>query len=184
MRVGVDIDGCKRNIYEKLIQVYKREFDCSGYEHWVHPVEKWSSYNVSDRFSIGGEIYNFWFHAHAEEIYTHALPYPGIERIRDLAIKGHDIIVITDQPNPATTKYTLEWIYEYLPAKEIHITPNKHLVQCDIYLDDAPHHLKNFKDHGLNYVVMTRPWNINEPDLSDAVRVKDLYEFEELILKD
>ena len=184
MRVGVDIDGCERDIYTKLVQVYKREFDCSGDEYWVDPIEKWNSYNISDRFSIGDEIYPFWFNAHAEEIYKHALPYSGVGLFRSLAISGYDIIALTDQPNPATTRYTVEWIHEYLPVKEIHITPNKHLVECDIYLDDAPHHLKNFKDHDLNYVIMTRPWNINEPDLNGAVRVKNLFEFEELILKD
>jgi len=184
MRIGIDIDGCVRDNYEKLIQVYKREIDCSTDEHWADPVEKWNSYNISNRFSIGDGIYDFWFRAHAEEIYKHSLPYPGIQGIVNLASFGHDLIVITDQPNPATTRYTVEWIYDYLPAKEIHITPNKHLVQCDIYMDDAPHHLKDFKDHDLNYVIMSRPWNVNEEDLNGAVRVDDLYAFEKLILKD
>jgi len=180
MRIAIDIDGCVRDIHSKLIQVYKREMDMS--EHWCDPPEKWFEYEISKHFSIGDGIYDFWFRSHAEEIYLHALPFPGTDLIADLFSYGHDLIVLTDQPNPATARYTLEWIYEYLPAKEIHFTSNKHLVNCDIYLDDAPHHLKDFKKHGLDYVIMSRRWNIDAPGINGATRISNLYDFKELIL--
>lgn len=181
MRIGIDIDGCVRDIHTKLIQVYKREMDMKV--EWCDPPEKWFEYEISKHFSIGKEIYNFWFKSHAEEIYTKALPFPGTDLIVDLLSYGHDLIPITDQPNPATTRYTVEWIQEWLPVDEIHITPKKHLVECDIYLDDAPHHLKNFAEHGLDYVVMTRRWNIDAPGINGATRINNLYDFKELILR-
>jgi 5'(3')-deoxyribonucleotidase len=180
MRIGIDIDGCVRDIHAKLVQVYKREM---GKDHWCDPPEKWYEYEISKHFSIGDGIWDFWFHAHVEEIYTKALSFPGTNLFSSLVSHGHQIIVLTDQPNPATARYTVEWIYEHLPAKEVHFTSKKYLVPCDIYLDDAPHHLKDFADHDLNYVIMTRRWNIDVPGINGAARINNLYDFKELILK-
>lgn len=181
MRIGIDIDGCIRDVHDKLIQVYKRELDQDF--HWIDPVEKWRVYNLDNNSSLGVDLYPFWFQTHAEEIYTKSLPFPGYKNINNLhEVYGHDLIVITDQPNWKTAEYTVKWINEYLNVQEIHFTSNKYLITCDLYLDDAPHNIKDFMATGLDYVIMTRPWNEDDPDLNHAVRVKNLNEFNEFIL--
>jgi 5'(3')-deoxyribonucleotidase len=175
MRIGIDIDGCVRDIHSKLIQVYKREM---GKDHWCDEQEKWKKYEISPHFSIGDGIYDFWFYTHAEEIYTKSLPFSDVSQISSLITFGHDIIILTDQPNPKTREYTLQWINEYLPYNEIHFTDKKHLISCDIYLDDSPYHLREFKNRMLDYVIMNRSWNQN----IGGDRVKDLTEFKEMIV--
>jgi hypothetical protein len=165
MRIGIDIDGCVRDIHDKLIKVYKREMGVgrgNNGGHWCDPPEKWYEYEISKHFSIGKGIYDFWFKTHVEEIYTKALSYPNLYEIKKLHEEGDDIIILTDQPNQATTIYTLEWILKHISyAKEIHFTPDKGKVKCDIYLDDAPHHIKNIVSHGGDIVIMDHKWNEN-----------------------
>ncbi len=178
MRVGFDVDGCGRDIHAKLVQVYKREMKIP---HWCDPPEKWYEYEISKYFSIGKGIYDFWFKAHAEEIYTTALPFSDIDEIKKLHDAGHEIVVLTDQPNPATEEYTLAWVRKYLPyVKEIHFTPNKGKVSCDIYLDDAPHHIENIKNKGGLVVVRNHKWNENVK-ADRKVRVDSLSEFASMI---
>ena len=175
MRVGFDIDGCGRDIHAKLIQVYKREMKIP---HWCDPPEKWFEYEISKHFDIGKGIYDFWFHTHAEEIYKYSLAYPDIFEIRNLSELGHDIIVLTDQPNPATERYTLWWIQEHIPYDEIHFTPDKGKVPCDIYLDDAPYHIENIKSHGGEVVIRNHRWN---QDVHSIHRVDNLSEFATIV---
>jgi hypothetical protein len=177
IRVGLDIDGCVRDPYTKLIEVYRREFNGA---HWCNPVEEWDEYNIKKQFSIGDDIYKFWFHDHVEEIYTESLPYSDYYIISSLIARGCDVVILTDQPNKQTIEFTAQWINKYLGYSEIHFTPDKHLVPCDIYLDDAPHHIMKMVDSGKNIYVQNRPWNAH---FGDAVRrVDSLTGFSEEVL--
>ena len=176
MRIGVDLDGVVRDLHKKLVQVYRREM---GGDHWCDDPEKWYQYNISLFFSIDDGIYNFFFNTHAEEIYTKALPFPDIGKIKELHESGHDIIILTDQPNAKTGEYTLQWVNNHIPYNEIHFTNKKHLVPCGIYLDDAPCYIKDFKSHLLDFVIMNRRWNQN----IDGYRVNNLTEFKEYVLR-
>lgn len=178
MRIGIDIDGCVRDIHAKLVQVYNREMK---EPYWCDPPEKWGQYEVSPHFSIGKGIYDFWFRAHAEEIYTKSLPYPDLSEIKKLASEGDKIIILTDQPNDKTEAYTLEWINNYIPyAWEKHFTSDKGQVRCDIYLDDAPHHIENIVRQGGLAIVRNHKWNENVK-AGRRVRVDSLTEFTSMI---
>jgi hypothetical protein len=158
MRIGLDIDGCVRDIHSKLVQVYRRELDEEF--HWCDNPEKWAVYEISNYFSLGKGVYDFWFKTHAKEIYTKSLPFPDLYEIEALYDEGDDIIVLTDQPNQETTIYTLEWVLKHIPyAIEIHFTPNKGSVGCDVYFDDAPHHIKNIVSCGGKVVIRGHRWN-------------------------
>ena len=56
----------------------------------------------------------------------------------------------------------LEWIgRKGIPTTEVHILDEKWRVSCDIYLDDAPHQLRDLPAHRPDRVVcrFVRPWN-------------------------
>lgn len=176
MRIGLDIDGCVRDIHSKLIQVYKREM---GKDHWCDEQEKWHEYDISKNFSIGDGIWDFWFKTHAEEIYTKSLPFPDVAEIKILVDLGHEIIILTDQPNQKTMEYTLQWINNHLSYSEIHFIRKKHLVPCAVYLDDNPVFIEGFRSHLLDFIIMDHPWNQG----MKGDRVKNLIEFKERVVK-
>lgn len=169
MDIGIDVDGVLRDIHSKLVQVYDREM---GKKDWSTPVDKWYQYDVAPFFSIGDQIYDFWFNSHAEEIYLHSLPFPDVvSTLKMLKILGHKIHIITSQPNQKTTEYTLRWLYDFnIPFDGIHITPDKHLVDCGVYIDDAPNFIDQIHGHGSGSIVVRKHgWNREYHALFDCV---------------
>jgi hypothetical protein len=99
-----------------------------------------------------------------------------LERLHRL----HQIVIITAKPGWATHD-TFAWIADHgIPTREVHITRRKWDVDCDVYLDDAPHVLED--------LVMARPeasicrfvraWN---HPMAGTVDIASWPEFEEFV---
>jgi hypothetical protein len=76
---------------------------------------------------------------------------------------------------------TFAWIAEHrLPTREVHITREKWMVDCHVYLDDAPHVIEDLKATHPERTVcrFVRPWNSPVPGAVDVVGWE---EFEELV---
>ena len=181
MRIGIDIDGVLRDLYTQLVDVYLREYP----DEWCRPVSEWGNYDISDVFSIGDEIYNFWFRSSCtKEIYQSAKPFPGYGIIHDMATKN-EIEIISNQPNDLTTYFTLNWLQGLnLPYNGLHFTKDKFLIDCDIYVEDSPEQILRLRKDNKRVVVVKCPWNDNgQLDDEDLIRVKDFYEFGKNVLK-
>lgn len=94
----------------------------------------------------------------------------GLEELSKLT----DIIVITHRPANAIDD-TLEWLsFMRLPAQEVNFLAEdepKWTVECDLYLDDAPHNIKGFREHRPRALAMlwARPWNSDYQAEADTV---------------
>jgi hypothetical protein len=89
-------------------------------------------------------------------------------------------VVITTKPDWAVHD-TLAWIADHrIPTREVHITRRKDRVPCDVYLDDAPHLLKQLRTARPGALIcrFVRPWNRPVTGVRD---VTDWAEFEALV---
>jgi 5'(3')-deoxyribonucleotidase len=54
----------------------------------------------------------------------------------------------------------LEWLHKYeIPYFGIHFVHDKHLVDCDIYIDDSPQFIDLFNENGKKVVICDHRWN-------------------------
>lgn len=181
MRIGIDVDGVLRNLYIKLVEVYLREFP----DGWCRPVSEWHQYNIDNDFSIGKDIYDFWFNSkHTKEIYMESPSFSGIDIIDQIA-EDNEIEIITNQPNPNTAQYTLQWLQNLnIPYNGLHFTKDKEFIDCDIYVDDSAEQILNLRNENKRVAVVDQPWNNNgQLTDEDIIRVKDFYEFGTNVLK-
>ena len=75
----------------------------------------------------------------------------------------------------------MEWIAEHrIPTREVHIVGKKWEVDCDVYLEDAPHNLEELVAQRPDRVVAryVRPWN--DP-VDGAVDIDDWDQFMKLV---
>jgi hypothetical protein len=97
-----------------------------------------------------------------------------------LVAEGHEIVVLTAKPDWAIPD-TLRWLADRrVPTREIHVLDDKHRVECDVYLDDAPAVLEDLVAHRPKALVcrMIQPWN---RPVRGAVDVTDWPTFERLV---
>ena len=159
MRLGIDLDGVVADIISGWISRYNAEF---GTDIPFDAVQSWDAIPSLTHFRHMGEFWK-WAQDHdGHSMFRHLEPYPGaIEALWWLARQGNHIVILTTKPHWAIHD-TYEWIAEHrLPTREVHILDRKWEVDCDIYLEDAPHNLEELVARRPNRVVAryVRPWN-------------------------
>ena len=172
MKLGIDCDGVLRNFTGKLIEVYKREYPdhkCPKND------DDFYTFSLSPLFELGNGIYDFAFRKHAKEIYTEAKAYKNASTfMKELKKLGHNIFIITSQPNDICKESTLKWIEKNNIFNEgIIFSDNKGEVPVDILLDDYDKNLNSFKNAGKIPICFHRPWNLSW----EGIRIKNYDEF-------
>lgn len=180
MRLGIDLDGVVANFTKGWMDFYNREF---GTELVVADSKRWNDLVDLTHFADMDEFWRWSSKLGGRSIFWHLEPFPGaIEALTALADDGHSIVVITTKPKFAEHD-TREWIARHLiPTTEIHITEDKWIVDCDVYLDDGPHVLPRLVANRPDATVCryVRPWN--EP-VAGAIDVVDFDEFRSVVAR-
>ncbi|CAN5223621.1 hypothetical protein BH20ACT8_BH20ACT8_04590 [soil metagenome] len=172
LRLGVDLDGVVADFNQGWISRYNDHFDAA-----LRPdqVVTWDGLVPITHFC---DMEEFWAWARAGEcsVFRELPLYDGaMETLARLA-RVHRPVVISSKYDWAIPD-TLEWLAEHrLPAREIHFVWDKTSVDCDVYLEDAPHHLAALARVRSDRVIcrMVRPWNTAVPGTVD---VRDWAEF-------
>lgn len=169
MRLGIDLDGVVADFNAGWIRIHQDEF---GSELHPEMVTSWDGLHELGGFE---DMDAFWDWARGNgdrpSIFRHFDPFPGaVETLRDLAAAGHGIVIITAKPDWAVPD-TFRWLADHdIPSREVHIQDHKHLVACDVYLDDSPHVVPALVEHRPEALVcrMVRPWNGPVPGAVDV----------------
>ena len=157
-RIGVDVDGVKRDLFSRLVEVYLIYYP----NHIVTPIERWTNYKVSKYFPIGEEIYEFWFKEHPSEIYLRAKAYVGaIEMMYDLRQQGNEVIIVSKQPYKHLEDLTRTWLnLNNVPNHGIKFTQDKGEFEGDFILEDSPIDLKSIAEaRNTKPICFNQPWN-------------------------
>jgi len=178
VRLGIDLDGVVADFNAGWITRYNRDFDGAV---GLGDVTDWDGIPNATHFP---DMAAFWAWARTLDgasLFRHLDPYPGsVDALERLAHAGHQIVVLTHKPHWAIHD-TFWWIAEHrLPTTEVHITDDKHLVRCDVYLDDAPYQVRaiHVSRPAATVCRFVRPWNRPVPGVAD---VADWAEFEALV---
>ena len=179
LRLGIDLDGVVADFNAGWTALHNAEF---GGELTADMVTTWD-----DLHRIGGfaDMDEFWDWArgneHRPSIFRHLDLLPGaLDTLVALDAEGHQVVIVSTKPDWAIHE-TMRWLADNeIPTREVHLTFTKHLVDCDVYLDDAPGVLPDLVEHHPDALVcrFVRPWN--QP-VSGAVDVHDWPQFHAIV---
>jgi uncharacterized HAD superfamily protein len=179
LRLGIDLDGVVADFNGGWTQLHNNEFGGS-----LSPdlVTTWD-----DLHTVGGfdDMEEFWAWARGNDerpsIFRHLDLLPGaLDTLRALDAEGHRVVIVSTKPDWAVHE-TMHWLADNeIPTREVHLTFTKHLVDCDVYLDDAPGVLPDLVEHHPNALVcrFVRPWN--QP-VAGTVDVNNWAEFHAIV---
>jgi 5'(3')-deoxyribonucleotidase len=166
IRVGIDMDGVLADFNTGWMSRYNDDF---GTELDASLVQEWDGLHQLTHF---GSMAEFWAWAQGEgrSTFRDAPPLPGaIEAIKRIGAR-HRVAIVSSKFEWAIPD-SLAWLADHgVPAREVHFLWDKTLAGCDIYLDDAPHHLQELRAGLPKAVVcrMVQPWNAPLPGVIDV----------------
>jgi uncharacterized HAD superfamily protein len=160
LRLGIDLDGVVADFNAGWTALHNAEF---GGSLTPDLVTTWNALHTLGGFD---DMEAFWEWArgneHRPSIFRHLALLPdALDTLNALSADGHRIVIVSTKPDWAIHE-TMHWLADNaIPTREVHLTFQKAEVECDVYLDDAPHVLAELTEHRPDAVVcrFVRPWN-------------------------
>lgn len=177
MRLGIDLDGVVADFNGGWVRAYNQDFRAK-----ISTAElvEWDQIPRLTHFDHMSDFWTWARNLKPGSLFSQLDPYPcAVESLIRLA-GDHDVIVVTTKPKWAEVD-TYQWLVDKgVPAAEVHITREKWLVDCDVFLDDAPHVLSRLARYRPDATVcrFVRPWN---GPLAGVIDVEGWPEFETLV---
>lgn len=160
LTLGLDLDGTSGDFHTSFRNVL---IEHQGFDLDRIPVETPAIYSYIDAGCFPDlDTFKIALHAATHQgVYYQMTPYEGLrENIIALTEEGVGIRVITSRPDDALND-TIGWLEDVaqIPYDTIFITDEKTKVEADIYLDDMPKHINNFRNVGKRAVIYNQPYN-------------------------
>ena len=161
MRIGVDLDGVVANFTKGWTKYYEEEF---GKKILEDDIQSWG---LSEPLTHFKEDLDFWKWAkdiNGSSIFRNLEVYENsVETLNELSKSGHDIVIISSKPWWSIHD-TLMWLGENkIPTKEIHFIEDKWTIDCEVYIDDAPYQLENYKENTVDKKIIRFVRSYNKP---------------------
>ena len=178
MRIVLDQDQVLALWVERILEWYNQDYKTNFLREDVK--EYWGMDNL-----LGAQGRDFLRSCmRYPELYRDLDPVEGaIAGVKSLVDAGHDVVIATAIPSCAGIAYhgKLEWIRRNMPffdLKNFIAIQRKDLLDGDLLLDDAPHHIDAWNKTDRTSVVFDCPWN---QGVKADHRIKNWKEFLELI---
>ena len=164
LRIGIDLDGVVADFNRGWTSAWNRQ---RGTDLTVADVDSW---DVLPTLTGLPSMREFWRWAsdlgEGRSLFRDLPTFDGaVEAVEALVDAGHHTVVLTAKPGWAVHD-TFAWLSEVrFPTCEVHILDDKFRVPCDVYVDDAPHVLRDYVRHRPEATILrfVRPWNSHVP---------------------
>lgn len=158
--LGNDLDGTSGNFHASFRNVLLAH---QGYTEDQIPLRVPRVYSYTDAgcFPDMETFKQALNAATAHRVYYLMKPYDGFRKhLTALYESGVEVKIITSRPDDAMDD-TIGWLEEVakVPYHSITITHEKTKIPADVYLDDMPGHIENFRRVGRRAVVFDQPYN-------------------------
>ena len=167
MRLGIDLDGVVADFNAGWMSRYNDE---NSTDLSTDMVTTWDAITDLTHFSSMEEFWMWARNGAGPGLFRHLPVFPGARETLLRLSQSHDIVIITTKP-PWATAETFGWLGDNeIPTREVHIIAEKWRVDCDAYLDDAPHNLESLIVERSDRLVcrFVRPWNEAVPGVVDV----------------
>lgn len=177
LRIGIDLDGVVADFNRGWTSAWNAE---RGTDIRVEDVDGWDVLPTLTGLPSMGE---FWRWARdlgeGRSLFRDLPTFDGaIDAVWSLVRAGHHPVVVTAKPYWAIHD-TFAWLSDVrFPTTEVHIIDDKWTVECDVYVDDAPHVLHDYVRHRPQATILrfVRPWNAPVPGTHDVHGWGDILE--------
>jgi 5'(3')-deoxyribonucleotidase len=166
LRLGIDMDGVLADFNTGWMERYNRSF---GTELHHSQVVDWDGLHGLTHFPSMDEFWA-WAQEGDQSIFRELPPFPGAVDAIERLNQQHRVVIVSSKFDWAIPD-TLAWLAEHrVAAREIHFVWDKTTVPCDVYLEDAPHHLDALVARRPDATIcrMVRPWNRAVPGAIDV----------------
>lgn len=166
LTVLCDMDSIVTDLMQKVLDHYNRDHNDkvtkSDFKTW----------DIARNVKIGQDIYKYFYR---DGFFLDLPAIPGaIEGLRAIQALGHHLVLVSAPSWPGTSASDkISWVKKHLPfinKRDIILGHNKHLIKGDIFIDDSPDNISDYREHWPHAKIMTisHPYNEEVKDVVDV----------------
>lgn len=159
-RIACDLDGIVVDLHGPWMHHYREAYNDTITEKDIH---SWEMVEVVKK-ECGSKIYDF---LNTPFLFQHLSPYKGaLEGLKALHDMGHDIIIITAPArSPESAADKIAWVRNHMPwlsRRKVMIGHQKHWLKADVFIDDSPENIKDYREEWPDAHILTVAWPFNK----------------------
>lgn len=172
LRILCDLDAIVADLTKKWLERYNRDYaDNVTKEDNKHS-------RMERNVKIGEKIIDYLYE---DGFFRDLEPLPGaIKSLRALWDDGHQIVIASAPSWPGTSAQDkISWVREHLPfikKRSIFLGHEKYMLKGDIFIDDSPDNIKQYRDewdqykqwHQPKIMTIAHPYNESIRDIVDV----------------
>ena len=172
MIIVSDIDNCLNNLTEKAVELYNAR---SGKNIQLSDLITYKFGECLSQEDSDGLCALF----KERELWDSLSPTEGsYNALKTIITNGHEVYLAT-ATDPVNFAWKCEWIqkhFDFFPIKNIIRIHDKHLLQCDVMIDDC---IENLTDSFCERIIFNHPWNKNNKD--SLYNLRRVYNWNDII---
>ncbi len=164
LTILIDMDSITCDLMEAWLGKYNEDYNDNV---TIDDIKSWDTHKYVKK-ECGRRMYRYL----TSDLYTRLKPLPGaIDAITYLR-KKHHVVWVTAAPS-GSADAKVQWIKDHFPGakkNDVCICDQKHLVKGDIFIDDSPSNIRNYKKAwpGAKAMTIAYPYNEEVAHLTDV----------------